>query len=82
MSMIRNSALALAAFAVATLLDTSAGVARQYAWCLYYPPSIGGSSCSFDTYQQCMATRSGIGGYCQRNYDYYDQRRSPRRKHR
>jgi Protein of unknown function (DUF3551) len=81
MSTIRNSALTLAAFAVVTLFGTSAGVAREYPWCFHYPDYIGGLNCGFDTYEQCMASRSGIGGYCERNYDYYGDRKQPRRRH-
>jgi len=27
----------------------------------------GSSNCGFSTWNQCMATVSGIGGFCQRN---------------
>ena len=35
----------------------------------------GVTSCSFNTYGQCMQTVSGIGGYCYRNPSYGHVRR-------
>ncbi len=31
-------------------------------WCATY--RVGGTNCGFHTFQQCMATVSGIGGFC------------------
>ena len=40
-------------------------------WCAYYDGHFGGASnCGFYTYQQCLATISGIGGWCQPNTMY------------
>lgn len=45
------------------LLD--AGEARAGAWCAWYDPYT--YNCGFNTFQQCQATVSGVGGYCARN---------------
>ena len=39
-----------------------------YPWCAQYMRE--GRNCGFWTYQQCMATVSGIGGYCEVNAMY------------
>jgi hypothetical protein len=39
----------------------------------------GGTNCGFVSYRQCMATVSGIGGFCQRNPFFYDRPRPSRR---
>lgn len=54
--------------------------AASCAWCaIYSGRDLGGSkSCSFNTFEQCRATVSGIGGFCQPNY--YAQAQQPRRK--
>ncbi|MBS0530004.1 MAG: DUF3551 domain-containing protein [Proteobacteria bacterium] len=49
----------------------SAAVARDYPYCIkgdYYMSAIG--DCSFDTYQQCLATASGRLAYCDVNPFY------------
>jgi hypothetical protein len=55
--------------------------AYDYPWCAIYPRQIGGQACYYATYAQCMATMSGIGGYCVES-PYY--RGTPRveRRHR
>jgi hypothetical protein len=43
----------------------SAQSAYSYPWCARGVKMDGGStSCYFASYQQCMTTQSGIGGYC------------------
>jgi hypothetical protein len=46
--------------------------AQNYPWCAYYGGGDmgGGSNCGFTTFEQCMATVSGIGGICQVNTQY------------
>ena len=40
-------------------------------WCAFYNGRFGGASnCGFHTYEQCLATISGIGGWCQPNTTY------------
>jgi hypothetical protein len=43
-----------------------------YPWCAVYGGRHGGggSNCGFRTWQQCMATVSGIGGFCEPNQFY------------
>ena len=38
-------------------------------WCAVYSRH-GGTNCGFFTWQQCMATVSGIGGFCEPNQFY------------
>jgi hypothetical protein len=46
--------------------------AQNYPWCAYYGGGYGGggTNCGFTTREQCLATVSGIGGYCDRNTQY------------
>jgi hypothetical protein len=46
--------------------------AQNYPWCAYYSDGGdgGGTNCGFTTFQQCLDTVSGIGGFCQRNNLY------------
>jgi hypothetical protein len=46
--------------------------AQNYPWCAEYSGGEmgGGTNCGFSTYEQCMATISGIGGFCNRNTQY------------
>ena len=61
--------------------------AYDYPWCAVYTsqPGPGGAmSCYYASYDQCMATMSGIGGYCTRS-PYYrggPAERTPRRTRR
>ena len=45
--------------------------AQNYPWCAEYggTPS-GPTNCGFVTFQQCLDTISGIGGFCVRNNTY------------
>jgi Protein of unknown function (DUF3551) len=57
--------------------------AQNYPWCAQYGWRDGGRNCGFTTWQQCMATVSGIGGYCEHNAMYRAQDSSgPPRKSR
>jgi Protein of unknown function (DUF3551) len=45
--------------------------AQNYPWCAEYSGSMGGSmNCGFTTHEQCMATVSGMGGFCVVNTQY------------
>jgi hypothetical protein len=47
--------------------------AQNYPWCAYYGGGDmggGGSNCGFTTFEQCMTTLSGMGGFCDRNTQY------------
>jgi len=56
-------------------IATSAGVTRahaqNYPWCADYSGSMAGSSnCGFVSFEQCMETVRGMGGFCNRNTQY------------
>lgn len=44
--------------------------AQNYPWCAVYDMGDSSNNCGFVTRDQCMATVSGIGGFCQQN-DWY-----------
>ena len=60
--------LMLAVFASASTLGKPAQ-ARDYPWCAQYSRG-GGRNCGFVTFQQCLATVQGIGGFCEQNQLY------------
>lgn len=55
-----------------TVILPSAGQADPYPWCAQYGSGRGGGgrNCGFVTLEQCRATVSGIGGFCERNLFY------------
>ena len=61
----------LAIFAVTIGVDSRAQ-AQNYPWCAIYGGGSagGGRNCGFTTFEQCLATISGIGGTCQQNTTY------------
>ena len=67
----RSSILfALSIVAATTVLNTSTK-AQNYPWCAYYGSKEGGgTNCGFTTFQQCLDTVSGIGGFCNWNTQY------------
>ncbi len=44
--------------------------AQSRAWCAYYSGTSSSVECSFDTFAQCRAAVSGVGGYCGANPRY------------
>ena len=49
-------------------LSLCAGAVQAAPWCAHYGGrGGGGTNCGFYSFQQCMATIWGIGGYCARN---------------
>ena len=75
----------LAALAAPTLLAPSAARASiEYPWCAVYGGrGGGGTNCGFSTWDQCMATVSGIGGFCEPNQFYSPRAQAvPKRKQR
>jgi hypothetical protein len=45
--------------------------AQNYPWCAEYDGGdTSGTNCGFTTFEQCMATLSGMGGFCNRNTQY------------
>jgi len=56
----------LAGFAIA-----SRAQAQNYPWCAQYSGDMGGAmNCGFVSFDQCMATVRGIGGFCIQNNTY------------
>lgn len=60
--------VSLAAF-VAAAASTGAQ-AQNYPWCAVYNMGDNAYNCGFATYEQCMVTISGIGGFCERNTQF------------
>jgi len=52
------------------LIATDFAEAQNYPWCAQYRTRGGARNCGFVTWEQCMATVSGIGGFCERNAMY------------
>jgi hypothetical protein len=52
-----------------------------YPWCAHYGGrgGVGAPSCGFVTFAQCMATVSGMQGYCDRN-PWYEERPATARR--
>jgi hypothetical protein len=56
--------------ASAAVMSTCAA-AQNYPWCAYYGGvGGGGTNCGFTTFDQCLATVSGMGGSCEPNTQY------------
>ena len=70
----QKSALAVfivAAIASLPVLITPVRAEIEYPWCAQYSGgSSGGRNCGFSTLEQCRATVSGIGGFCEPNLFY------------
>jgi len=63
--------VALVALTAMTQNPASALPYDPYPWCANYESrGFGGSNCGFSTWNQCMATVSGIGGFCVPNQFY------------
>ena len=79
-----RSLMLAALIAPATLTAAAQGQPYPYdpyPWCAVYGGRSGGASnCGFLTWQQCMATVSGIGGFCERNQFYNPRGGSKSRK--
>jgi hypothetical protein len=59
--------LGLLCFATAM---TPRAEAQNYPWCAALNMGDVSYNCGFDTREQCMASVSGIGGWCERNTQY------------
>jgi hypothetical protein len=83
----RLATVSLAALALPAALAASSARAYErpydpYPWCAVYSGDMGGASnCGFLTLQQCRATVSGVGGFCEPN-QFYNPRPSARRSYR
>jgi hypothetical protein len=71
------------ALAAGLLLAPSPSQADPYKWCAVYGGRDGGASnCGFVTLEQCQATVSGIGGFCQENQFYTGPAEKPAKRKR
>jgi hypothetical protein len=65
------AAIGIAAIASLPTLVTPVGAEIEYPWCAQYSGRGGGGrNCGFSTIEQCRATVSGIGGFCEPNLFY------------
>ena len=56
----------------ADIVPAAAQSPTSYPWCARIPKTDGdATSCYFTSYQQCMTTLSGIGGYCYQSPYYH-----------
>jgi hypothetical protein len=61
----------------------SSGLARaDGTWCAQYGTGFSGKNCGFYSFDQCRASVSGIGGFCQRNTFSANVAEPPRRSRR
>jgi hypothetical protein len=75
--------LALVGFALSLSSIASSAIADPYPWCANYGTP-GGTNCGFITIEQCRATISGMGGFCEPNQFYTGLENLPagrKRKH-
>jgi hypothetical protein len=73
----RRTAMKALLFATTCLAAAAAfgtrAEAQNYPWCAEYGGGDmggGGTNCGFATFEQCMATLSGMGGFCNKNTQY------------
>ena len=48
------------------LVGVTGSGAQAAPWCAFYDPST--YNCGFDSFQQCLATVRGAGGWCRQNF--------------
>lgn len=67
-----RSLLLLLGIVAASAAVSGNASAQNYPWCAVYggADTGGASNCGFVTFGQCMATLSGMGGFCNRNTQY------------
>ncbi len=74
----------LAAIAVLELIAPPSGQADPYKWCATYGSGRGGGArnCGFVSFEQCLQTIHGMGGFCERNLFYSGPAEQPVKHHR
>ena len=68
--MCRQIPAVMAAALMMALANNPAEASDRYKWCAYYNLFGGATNCGFNTFAQCQAAISGIGGVCQSNPAY------------
>jgi hypothetical protein len=59
------------AIALTAVLGATGAQAQNYPWCAQYTGDMGGSmNCGFTSFDQCMTTVRGMGGFCIANNTY------------
>jgi hypothetical protein len=71
------------AITFAALSLSTTGVRADGTWCAHYGTGLEGMNCGFYSFEQCRATVSGVGGFCQANLSSaYAAAKEPRRRYR
>jgi len=78
--LVRTSLFIIGAALLGGASTLRAQSAYDYPWCAVYTNRSGAQACYYATYEQCMATMWGIGGYCVPS-PYYRGPRPHRRAH-
>jgi hypothetical protein len=69
-----KAAIKISLFALAVVVAASASgtgaKAQNYPWCAFYDAGDEAIVCGFVSFEQCLATVRGIGGFCDRNNLY------------
>ena len=81
----RSPVLLLFLVAAALLGEIQAASAQSpysYPWCSRYFKRGGATACYYTSYEQCMTTVSGIGGYCYQSPYYHAAPAKAVRRHR
>jgi len=60
------------------LIQATDARAQNYPWCATGSYKDGARSCGFVTFEQCMASIKGAGGYCEQNAMYRPGGETPR----
>jgi hypothetical protein len=71
-----KAALCLVGVLTATSAIGTPAQAQNRPWCAYYD-ALYATNCGFSTYEQCLATVSGVGGVCEPNTMYVPTHASP-----
>jgi hypothetical protein len=72
MTTIRALSVAGALVALAAVEARPAAAEIYRPWCVQYYGRSGGTTCTFDSYAQCMETARGAGAYCYQNPWYLE----------
>jgi hypothetical protein len=70
---------AITAAALSLAAHATPAQAREYPWCARY--DVWAVNCGFTTFQQCLATISGAGGFCTPNPRAVAVNDEPRRRY-